>query len=50
MLIEGRVLTLELADKPQANRVYDITLPTAITSELSPISSHRFWYTAHEVY
>ena len=48
--IEGNVLTLELTDKPQANRVYDITLPPEITSTLSPISSNRFWYTAHEVY
>lgn len=50
VLIDGNVLTLELAAKPQANRVYDITLPPQITSALSPISSNRFWYTAHEVY
>ena len=48
--IEGKVLTLELADKPKANRVYDITLPAEITSSLSAISANRFWYTAHEVY
>lgn len=50
VLIEGNVLTLELAEKPQADRVYDITLPPEITSALSSISSNRFWYTAHEVY
>lgn len=47
---EGKVLTIELENRPRANRVYDITLPSTITSELSEISSNRFWYTAHQVY
>lgn len=49
-VIKGNILTLELSEKPKANRVYDITLPSTITSELSEISSNRFWYTAHQVY
>ncbi|MDQ8183298.1 hypothetical protein [Pelagicoccus sp. SDUM812005] len=48
--VEGKVLRLELKEKPVANRVYDIRLPQEISSSLSAISSHRFWYTAHEVY
>lgn len=48
--IDGSVLTLILAEKPEANRVYDITLPGSISSELSGISSKRFWYTAHKVH
>lgn len=46
----GNELIIELEKPLKANRVYDIRLPASITSELSPISSTRFWYTAHEVY
>ncbi len=48
--IDGNKLILELAQKPQANKVYDITLSDCITSDLSDISSTRYWYTAHAVY
>ncbi|GAB5561750.1 MAG: hypothetical protein SynsKO_33970 [Synoicihabitans sp.] len=48
--VEGRVLKVGLAEAPRADRVYDIRLPSAITSELSLLSSTRYWYTAHEVY
>ncbi len=48
--VEGNTLTIELKRKPKANRVYDIRLPEEITSDLSDLSSTRFWYTAHEVY
>lgn len=48
--IEGNVLTLKLKQKPVPNRVYDITLPQSVTSDISELSYNRFWYTAHEVY
>ncbi|MEP4077949.1 hypothetical protein [Haloferula sp.] len=48
--VRGRVLSVKLSEKPKANRVYDIILPKEITSQLSQLSSNRYWYTAHEVY
>ena len=48
--IDGKTLSIELKKKPKANKVYDIRLPEGITSNLSNLSSSRFWYTAHEVY
>jgi len=48
--VEGKVLTLVLDEKLEDNRVYDVTLPSTITSDLSPISSKRFWYTAHKTH
>jgi len=48
--VSGNVLTIELSKEPRENRVYDINLPSDITSDLSDISSNRFWYTAHQVY
>ncbi len=48
--VKGNTLTLELKEKPKSNRVYGITLPADITSELSDLSSNKFWYTAHSVY
>lgn len=48
--IDGNTLTLELKEKPKSNRVYDITIPSTISSELSDLSYNRFWYTAHAVY
>jgi len=49
-VVKGNTLTIDLTEKPKANKVYDIQLPKSITSELSDISSSRYWYTAHEVY
>lgn len=48
--VKGNTLTLDLKKNPKADKVYDIRLPKSITSELSDISSSRYWYTAHEVY
>ena len=48
--VDGVVLKVELSEAPKADRIYDIKLPEAITSELSDLSSTRFWYTTHEVY
>ena len=48
--VKGKTLILELKEKPKSNRVYGITLPAEITSELSDLSSNQFWYTAHSVY
>jgi len=43
-------LKIDLKTPPAAGKVYDITLSKKVSSELSDISSNRFWYTAHEVY
>ena len=48
--VKGNTLTVDLKKNPKADKVYDIRLPKSITSELSDISSTRYWYTAHEVY
>ncbi|MBK1854969.1 hypothetical protein JO972_08360 [Verrucomicrobiaceae bacterium 5K15] len=48
--IDGNTLEIELQNKPVKNRMYDITLPSAITSKLSDLSYPRYWYMAHEVY
>lgn len=50
VFVNGKVLMVELAARPKANKIYDIILPKGITSKLSGLSSNRFWYTAHEVY
>jgi len=47
---KGKELIIELKNALKADRVYDIRLPAEIKSELSHISSTRFWYTAHEVH
>lgn len=46
----GNTLVIDLKTPPVAGKIYDITLSKKISSELSDISSNRFWYTAHEVY
>lgn len=46
----GRSILVELENPPKANRVYDITLPKSIESDLGILSCSRYWYTAHEVY
>lgn len=46
----GKKLIIELDKALKPDRVYDIQLPAEIRSELSSISSTRFWYTAHEVH
>ena len=43
-------LKIDLKTPPAAGKVYDITLSKKVSSELSDISSNRFWYTAHEVH
>ena len=48
--IKSNTLEIELKNNPRKNRMYDITLPTDITSELSDLSYPRYWYMAHEVY
>jgi len=50
ILADGNKLTIDLKVPPIAGKVYDITLSKKVSSELSDISSNRFWYTAHEVY
>lgn len=47
--IDKNILTIELKNPPVADKIYDITLSKKVTSNLSDISSNRFWYTAHEV-
>ena len=46
----GKELTIDLEKELKSNRVYDIRLPAEIKSDLSFISSTRFWYTAHRVH
>lgn len=48
--VDGNKLILELKDALVKDRVYDIELPSEITSELSDISYNKFWYTAHEIH
>ena len=50
VVAKGNELIIELENDLKSDRVYDIRLPAEISSELGPISSTRFWYTAHEVY
>ncbi len=50
IIANGNELILELKNTPKENRVYDIHLPSEIKSDLSTISSNRFWYTAHKVH
>ena len=45
---KGNVLSITL-DKLEAGRVYDIRLPSSITSDLSDIAATRYWYTAHQI-
>lgn len=49
VLAEGNELTILLESPLKADRVYDIRLPDEIKSELSYLSSTRFWYTAHAI-
>jgi len=50
VVVDGNKLTFTLEKPPVAGKVYDITLSKKVSSELSDISSNRFWYTAHEVH
>lgn len=48
VLAKGKQLIIELENELKPDRVYDIQLPAEIKSDLSYVSSMRFWYTAHE--
>ena len=48
--VEDNELVLRLENPLKANRIYDIRLPAEIKSELSHLSSTRFWYTAHAIF
>ena len=47
--ISGNTLSIELSKPLAPNQIYDIRIPSKLTSELGEASSNRFWYTAHEV-
>lgn len=48
--VDGNVLYISFTENPIPNKIYDITLPAEIKSDIGNISSRTFWYSAHEVY
>ncbi|MEM9080606.1 MAG: hypothetical protein AAGC74_07950 [Verrucomicrobiota bacterium] len=48
--LTGNTLTITLENPPLADRVYDIRLPQLTSSQLGPLDSTRYFYTAHQVH